>query len=146
MRALRKLAAAPVGGQRPDAFEGAILLFDGGCLACNRWVAFLARRTSARDLLFASIESPLGRRISGRRPGAQLILERQGTVYAHSDALIQAIALSVDGWRFLALLRAIPVPIRDVALRGLLMPVRGERHRRHCYQAHPEIARRVVWF
>jgi len=43
-----------------------ILLYDGVCGLCNRLVQFILRRDPAGVFLFASLQSPLARRILGR--------------------------------------------------------------------------------
>ena len=40
-----------------------ILLFDGHCNFCNAWVRFIVRRDTAKKILFAPLQSPVGRKM-----------------------------------------------------------------------------------
>jgi predicted DCC family thiol-disulfide oxidoreductase YuxK len=43
-----------------------LVLFDGVCVLCSRWVRFILARDQARRYRFISIQSPLGRMLAAR--------------------------------------------------------------------------------
>ena len=95
-----------------------ILLFDGHCNFCNAWVKLIVRRDTARKILFAPLQSPVG----------QKMLEEHKIDINYTDSLVffeeekfsvsSTAALRIysylDGWeRYLQLLSAVPRPLRD---------------------------------
>ncbi len=41
-----------------------VILYDGVCVFCSRWVRFVARRDVARKFRFTAIQSPYGTRLA----------------------------------------------------------------------------------
>tara|TARA_B100000579_G_scaffold342124_1_gene294124 strand:- start:2772 stop:3167 length:396 start_codon:yes stop_codon:yes gene_type:complete len=95
-----------------------ILLFDGHCNFCNAWVKLIVRRDVARKILFAPLQSSVGRKM----------LEEQKLDVNYTDSLVffeeerfsvsSTAALRVfsylDGWeRHIKLLSVFPRPFRD---------------------------------
>ena len=101
-----------------------ILLYDGVCGLCNRLVQFILGRDRAAIFRFASLQSPLAASILSRHGVNPTNLD---TVYividpnepteslrACSDAVLFVLKELRGIWRPLAaLLRLIPVPLRD---------------------------------
>merc|ERR1711871_698257 len=65
----------PLSGQLPPDFElpngRAVILFDGVCNFCNRWVSFVLDNDKKGRFSFASLQSPRGRQLlemCGRSP------------------------------------------------------------------------------
>ena len=101
------------------ADAAALLLYDGGCGLCRRWVGFLARRdpgglirclpmTEARGLA-----ASLG--IDADAPATMALL-LEGQALGHSDAVLAALAL-LPGWAWAGALRRLPRGPRDAASR-----------------------------
>ena len=95
-----------------------ILLFDGHCNLCNAWVRLIVRRDTAKNILFAPLQSSVGRRL----------LEEHKIDVNYTDSLVffedERFTLSstaalriysyLDGWeRYLQLLSVVPRPLRD---------------------------------
>ena len=47
-----------------------VILYDGVCIFCSRWIRFVAARDVKRRFRFTAIQSGYGRRLAG--PAAQL--------------------------------------------------------------------------
>jgi len=101
-----------------------ILLYDGVCGLCNRFVQFILRRDHAAVFRFAALESPLAAQILQRHGASATPLE---TVYvvvdpqqtaerllARSDAAIFVLATLGGIWAVAATVcRVVPRPLRD---------------------------------
>ncbi|WP_369944668.1 thiol-disulfide oxidoreductase DCC family protein [Xanthomonas medicagonis] len=107
----------------PDA-GGAIVVFDGVCLLCSRWVRFLLRFDRRGRYRFASVQSASGRALlqaNGVDPDDPLsfLLLTPQRAWTDSDAAIGVIAGLGGAWRVVALLRLVPRRWRDAAYRVL---------------------------
>jgi predicted DCC family thiol-disulfide oxidoreductase YuxK len=112
----------------------AIILYDGDCHLCNRWVLFVLRHDPAGKFQFATLNSETARTriqnpelLSG---STLLLLTPQGT-FTRSTAVLK-IASELRRYRTLAnLLLKIPVSLRDPVYaliarhRHSLLPGRG---------------------
>ena len=96
----------------------AILLFDGHCNLCNAWVRLIVSRDTTKKILFAPLQSSVGRKL----------LEEHKIDVNYTDSLVffedERFTLSstaalriysyLDGWeRHLQLLSIVPRPLRD---------------------------------
>jgi len=100
-----------------------VLVFDGVCVLCNRWVGFVLKHDRAGLYKFASMQSPAGRAlliehsIDPDDPMSFLLLE-EGVGYTDSVAIIRVLSSFGGVWRMLAaLLRVTPSWIRDRGYR-----------------------------
>jgi predicted DCC family thiol-disulfide oxidoreductase YuxK len=100
----------------PDEPDG-LILFDGVCVFCSRWVRFVLARDRARRFRFAAIQSPVGRALAVRHgidPDAPqtnaVILD--GRIFFKSDAALTVLG-RLPGLGALAGLRAVPRGLRD---------------------------------
>ena len=97
-----------------------LVLFDGACGLCDACVRFTLRHGAQRRFTYVPIQSPEGRRLcrqQGENPDhpRSLWLFKDGKTYQRSDAVLE-LARGLDGaWRFLALLRLVPRPLRNWA-------------------------------
>lgn len=99
-----------------DAPEG-LILFDGVCVFCSRWVRFVLDHDRERRFRFVTLQSPAGRDLARRwgidRDAPQtnaVVLE--GRVWFKSDAALKVLgALPVT--RGLSPLRGVPRRLRD---------------------------------
>jgi predicted DCC family thiol-disulfide oxidoreductase YuxK len=110
---------------RPDPAANPIVLYDGVCALCNRFVTFVLARDRAGTFRFASLQSDLARTTlmrHGRNAGevttlvlvldAGLPTER---LLDQSSAALQVLKQLPGGWRGLGRVMTLaPAPLRDV--------------------------------
>ena len=103
-----------------------ILLYDGVCGLCNRFVRFMLRHDRRDVFHFASLQSPLAARILERHGASTATLDTVYVVadpeqpserlYARSDAVAYVLRELGGGWRLLGhLWKFLPLPLRDAA-------------------------------
>lgn len=111
-----------------------ILLYDGVCALCNRFVKFVLKHDTAARFCFASLSSDYGRATmerhgAGAVDSAGLLLDAnsaQPKLLLRSDVPIYVMSQLAGPWPFLArLLRAFPRPLRDYGYSS----VAGTRYR-----------------
>jgi predicted DCC family thiol-disulfide oxidoreductase YuxK len=96
----------------------AVVLYDGVCNFCSRWVRFILPRDPRGDLRFASLQSDAGRALLGacglppERPESIVLIEG-GRCYDRSDAVLRIAGKLTLPWRFMRWLRVVPRPVRD---------------------------------
>jgi predicted DCC family thiol-disulfide oxidoreductase YuxK len=94
-----------------------VILFDGVCIFCSRWVRFVARRDMARRFRFTPIQSEYGSRlartfgIDPQDPDTNAVVHG-GEVFVKSDAALTVLSL-LPGWAWVRVLFAVPKPLRD---------------------------------
>lgn len=94
-----------------------VILFDGVCIFCSRWVRFVATRDTARRFRFTPIQSEYGTRlacafgIDPADPDTNAVIHG-GEVFLKSDAALTVLSL-LPGWGWVRALFAIPKPLRD---------------------------------
>ncbi|WP_420428443.1 thiol-disulfide oxidoreductase DCC family protein [Algiphilus sp.] len=127
-----------------------ILLFDGACRFCNRWVTFVLRHEATPRLRFAALQSEPARALLQARgidPEVRdtMFLLEGDRLSSHSTALWR-LGRYLQGWpRLLMLLRWIPVPVRDAGYRLF-----GRWRYRlfgadpHCSVLQPEVRQRFL--
>ena len=100
-----------------------VILYDGVCVFCSRWVRFVAMRDVAQRFRFTAIQSGYGTRlaqafgINADDPDTNAVVHG-GIAYFKSDAVLTVLS-SLPGWRWVRVLRAVPKPLRD-AVYGLV--------------------------
>ena len=104
--------------------DTAIVVFDGVCLLCSRWMRFILRHDRAGRYRFAAMQSPSGRHLlaaHGLDPDDpnSLLLLCDGHAFTDSDAILRVVAGFGGPWRAVLALRAIPRFLRDPAYRWL---------------------------
>jgi len=95
-----------------------ILLFDGHCKFCNAWVRLIVNRDNSKKILFAPLQSPVGRKMLEEHQidvdytDSLVFFEEEGFSVSSTAAL--RIFSYLEGWeRHLQLLAVVPGPIRD---------------------------------
>ena len=95
-----------------------ILLFDGHCNFCNAWVRLIVNRDNAKKILFAPLQSPVGRKmleehqIDVNYTDSLVFFEEEGFSVSSTAAL--RIFSYLDGWeRHLQFLAILPRHFRD---------------------------------
>ena len=95
-----------------------ILLFDGHCNFCNAWVRLIVRRDTAKNILFAPLQSSVGRKmleenkIDVNYTESLVFFEEER--YSVSSTAALRIYSYLDGWeRHLNILTVLPRSLRD---------------------------------
>ena len=94
-----------------------IILYDGVCVFCSRWVRFVAARDVERRFRFTAIQSGYGTRlaqafgINARDPDTNAVIHG-GEAFFKSDAALTVLS-NLPGWGWVRIWRAVPTPLRD---------------------------------
>jgi predicted DCC family thiol-disulfide oxidoreductase YuxK len=94
-----------------------VILYDGVCVFCSRWVRFVAKRDVERRFRFTAIQSPYGTRlahafgIDPNDPDTNAVVHG-GVAYLKSDAALTVLGM-LPRWRWTRALFAVPKPLRD---------------------------------
>ncbi len=102
-----------------------VIVFDGVCMLCGRWVDFVLRRDLYGRYKFAAMQTASGRAlliehgIDPDDPLSFLLLEdKKG--YNDTDAIVRILRSFGPGWKFIALLVSIvPRFVRDPLYRWI---------------------------
>jgi predicted DCC family thiol-disulfide oxidoreductase YuxK len=94
-----------------------VILYDGVCIFCSRWVRFVAARDTAKRFRFTPIQSEYGARLA-RTLGINPEDPDTNAVVHGSDAFLKSdAALTVlshlPGWGWVRMLFAVPKLLRD---------------------------------
>lgn len=128
----------------------AVIVFDGVCALCNRWVRFLLRFDTRGRYRFAAMQGVHGcallqaHGLDPEDPSSFLLLE-QGRAWTDTDAILRVLTGLGGAWRLVQVLRWLPRRLRDRAYRALAR----NRYRwfgRHdtCFLPTPEQAARFL--
>jgi predicted DCC family thiol-disulfide oxidoreductase YuxK len=94
-----------------------VILYDGVCVFCSRWVRFVASRDSQARFRFTAIQSSYGTRlaqafgIDPQDPDTNAVIHG-GVAYFKSDAALTVLSL-LPGWSFVRVLFSVPKRLRD---------------------------------
>jgi predicted DCC family thiol-disulfide oxidoreductase YuxK len=94
-----------------------VILYDGVCVFCSRWIRFIAARDTAQRFRFTAIQSAYGTRlaeafgIDPNDPDTNAVIHG-GVAYFKSDAALTVLS-SLPGWGWARSLRLVPKPLRD---------------------------------
>jgi len=94
-----------------------VILFDGVCVFCSRWVRFVVARDAPARFRFTPIQSAYGTRlaqalgIDADDPDTNAVIHG-GVAYFKSDAALTVLSL-LPGWSWVRVLFAVPRPLRD---------------------------------
>ncbi len=94
-----------------------VILYDGICVFCSRWVRFVATRDVARRFRFTAIQSAYGTRLAKALgidpddPDTNAVIHG-GVAWFKSDAALTVLG-ALPGWGWVRVLRAVPKPLRD---------------------------------
>ena len=100
-----------------------VILYDGVCVFCSRWVRFVAKRDVARRFRFTAIQSPYGTRlaqafgIDPADPDTNAVVHG-GIAYFKSDAALTVLS-HLPGWHWVRVLRAVPKVLRDAVYNSI---------------------------
>ena len=94
-----------------------VILYDGVCVFCSRWIRFIAARDREQRFRFTAIQSLYGRRlaqafgIDPQDPDTNTVVHG-GVAWFKSDAALTVLS-HLPGWGWARALRAVPKPLRD---------------------------------
>ena len=94
-----------------------MILFDGVCVFCSRWVRFVATRDVERRFRFTAIQSPYGTRlaqafgIDPADPDTNAVVHG-GEAFVRSDAALTVLS-QLPGWRWTRVFFVVPKALRD---------------------------------
>jgi predicted DCC family thiol-disulfide oxidoreductase YuxK len=94
-----------------------VILYDGVCIFCSRWIRFIASRDVAGRFRFTPIQSDYGARLAKTfgidpdDPDTNAVLHG-GVAYLKSDAALTVLSL-LPGWSWTRVLFAVPKPLRN---------------------------------
>jgi predicted DCC family thiol-disulfide oxidoreductase YuxK len=94
-----------------------VILYDGVCVFCSRWIRYIATHDVSRRFRFTAIQSDYGTRlaqafnIDPNDPDTNAVIHG-GVAHFKSDGALTTLSL-LPGWRWVRALLLIPKPIRD---------------------------------
>ena len=94
-----------------------VILYDGVCVFCSRWIRFVSSRDRARRFRFTAIQSPYVTKLAQAfgvdpaDPDTNAVIHG-GVAYFKSDAALTVLS-NLPGWQWVRVLRAFPKPLRD---------------------------------
>jgi predicted DCC family thiol-disulfide oxidoreductase YuxK len=98
-----------------------VILFDGVCVFCSRWIRFVALRDVDQRFRFTPIQSAYGTRLAQTfgidpdDPDTNAVIHG-GKVHLQSDAALTVLS-NLPGWGWTRALLKVPKPLRDVVYR-----------------------------
>jgi predicted DCC family thiol-disulfide oxidoreductase YuxK len=98
-----------------------VILFDGVCVFCSRWIRFVAIRDVDRRFRFTPIQSAYGTRLAQAfgidpdDPDTNAVIHG-GRVHLQSDAALTVLS-NLPGWSWARALLKVPKPLRDGVYR-----------------------------
>ena len=110
----------------PRAPASSVILYDGLCGLCDRYVQFVLRRDHRHSFRFAPLQGAYGKRTLARQgidlddgdPKTMVLVEKADgpgeRVRFRSDAVLAVITGLGGPWRLAGILRVVPRPLRDV--------------------------------
>jgi predicted DCC family thiol-disulfide oxidoreductase YuxK len=94
-----------------------VILYDGVCVFCSRWVRFVAARDKEQRFRFTAIQSGYGTRLAQAfgidpdDPDTNAVVHG-GVAYFRSDAALTVLS-HLPGWCWVRVLCFVPKPLRD---------------------------------
>lgn len=126
-----------------------VILYDGDCLLCSRWVKWVVRHDPEGIFRFTAIASPHGRAmalglgIDPENPETNAVIIGD-KAYLYSDVAI-AIASRLPGWGWTRFLTFVPKPLRDAVYKVIARNrIRWFGRPRTCDLPGPEVRARII--
>jgi predicted DCC family thiol-disulfide oxidoreductase YuxK len=94
-----------------------VILYDGVCIFCSRWIRFVASRDTKRRFRFTAIQSAYGTRLAQAfgidpdDPDTNAVVH-DGVAWFKSDAALTVLS-SLPGWQWTRVLFVVPKPVRN---------------------------------
>lgn len=126
-----------------------VILYDGICVFCSRWVRFVIARDQEKRFRFTPIQSAYGVRLAQAfgidpdDPDTNAVIHG-GRAHLKSDAALTVLS-NLSGWSWTRVLFAVPKPLRDVVY-GLVARNRYRIFGRYeaCFVPDAELRARVL--
>ncbi|MGW1418782.1 thiol-disulfide oxidoreductase DCC family protein [Bradyrhizobium manausense] len=126
-----------------------VILFDGVCIFCSRWVRFVAKRDASKRFRFTPIQSDYGAKLARTfgidpdDPDTNAVVHG-GEVFMKSDAALTVLS-HLPGWRCTRVLFAAPKPLRN-AVYSLIARNRYRIFGRYdaCFVPDADLRARVI--
>jgi predicted DCC family thiol-disulfide oxidoreductase YuxK len=104
--------------------DAPVIVFDGVCVLCSRWVRFVLRHDRSGRTRFATMQSTAGRELLIRfaldpDDPLSLLYVIDGRGFQDTEAILRVLAGFGGAWRASAVLRLVPRAARDVLYRWL---------------------------
>ena len=99
-----------------------VILYDGVCVFCSRWIAFVLKRDVEERFRITQIQSPYGARlaqafsIDPNDPDTNAVIHG-GKAWMRSDGALTVLS-NLPGWRWTRMLFAVPKPLRDSGVQS----------------------------
>ena len=100
-----------------NGVDDGLILFDGVCVLCSAWVAFVINRDPAARFRFLPIQTPRGSDIARRfevdeaSPETNVVV-KNGRAFFKFDSVI-AVLEELPGWRWVGVARRLPPSVRN---------------------------------
>ena len=94
-----------------------VILYDGVCIFCSRWIRFIATRDTSKRFRFTPIQSDYGARLAQAfgidpdDPDTNAVIHG-GAAYFKSDAALTVLS-HLPGWKWTRVFFAVPKRMRD---------------------------------
>src|SRR5690606_7545977 len=107
------------------AIPDRLVLFDGVCNLCDRWVQFVIRHDPAGRFKFAALQSDYARKLQKQYPKTSLFTSQgpdglrsivfilKGKCYTRSTAILKLMAELGYPWKIVAIFYLFPKRLRD---------------------------------
>jgi predicted DCC family thiol-disulfide oxidoreductase YuxK len=126
-----------------------VILYDGVCVFCSRWIRFVIARDKQKRFRFTPIQSAYGTRLAQAfgidpdDPDTNAVVHG-GKAHLKSDAALTVLS-NLSGWGWTRALFAVPKPLRD-AVYGLVARNRYRIFGRYdvCFVPNAELRKRVL--
>ena len=126
-----------------------VILYDGVCVFCSRWVRFVATRDVNHRFRFTAIQSRYGTRLAQAfgidpdDPDTNAVVHG-GVAHFKSDAALTVLG-ALPGWSWVRIFFVVPKPLRD----GLYSLVARNRYRifgkyEECFVPDADMRARVI--
>jgi predicted DCC family thiol-disulfide oxidoreductase YuxK len=132
-----------------DDLPDRVILFDGVCVLCSRWVAFVIAHDPAARFRFVPIQTPLGRTLAARfgidaeNPQTNVIVMGGRAWFKLESALV--VLAEIPGWRWTRIVYLLPKRARDFLYDRI---AKNRYHlfgrRESCMVPAPELRERFV--
>lgn len=95
-----------------------IILFDGECVLCSKWVPFVIKRDPKARFKFCSVQSPKGQKLLKSlglptQDYQTMVLLKGDTPHYRSEAFFEVIKELKQPWPWLLIFRVLPLKLRD---------------------------------
>ena len=102
---------------KPHWPDDNVILYDGICVFCSRWIQFVVSHDTAKVFRFTPIQSDYGRELANTfhinpdDPDTNAVIH-DGLPYFRSDAALIVLSM-MPRWRWICVLRFLPKTLRD---------------------------------